>query len=109
MPHRYGNRDSNFEAEPEIGDLQARPRLHDSDAAELSLKIAQDTADPTSAALTHFVRGRLAADAGDAAIAATELEAFAFKESESGAAISSLWATHGSPPSYQCAIRKSCT
>jgi tetratricopeptide (TPR) repeat protein len=52
-------------------------RLHDQDGAELALKtIREDPHDPTIAALTHFVRGRLAAEVGDAARAASELEAF---------------------------------
>jgi tetratricopeptide (TPR) repeat protein len=46
-------------------------------AAELALQTTvQDAKDPTIGAVTHYVRGRLAADAGDAAKAATELEAF---------------------------------
>jgi tetratricopeptide (TPR) repeat protein len=62
-------------AGPEIADIQAR--LHDPDAAELALKTTkQDPHDPSIAALTHFVHGRLAAEAGDAATAATEMEAF---------------------------------
>jgi tetratricopeptide (TPR) repeat protein len=64
-----------FTAGPSIADIQAR--LHDPEAAELALKTTiQDPRDPTIGALTHFVRGRLAAEAGDAAGAATEMEAF---------------------------------
>ena len=62
-------------AGPAIADIQAR--LHDPEAADLALKTTnEDPHDPSSAAMTHFVRGRLAAEAGDAARAATELEAF---------------------------------
>jgi tetratricopeptide (TPR) repeat protein len=58
-----------------IADIDAR--LHDPEAAELALKTTkEDPHDPTIGALTHFVRGRLAAEAGEAARAATELEAF---------------------------------
>jgi tetratricopeptide (TPR) repeat protein len=58
-----------------LADIQAR--LHDPMAAELALQTTvQDAKDPTIGAVTHYVRGRLAADAGDAAKAATELEAF---------------------------------
>jgi len=66
---------SNSAAGPAIADIQAR--LHDPDAAELALKTTkEDSHDPTIAAMTHFVHGRLAAEAGDPAIAATEMEAF---------------------------------
>jgi tetratricopeptide (TPR) repeat protein len=61
-------------AEPTIADAQAR--LHEPDAAELSLKTTQDSADPLNGALTHFVHGRLASDAGDTATATAELETF---------------------------------
>jgi tetratricopeptide (TPR) repeat protein len=62
-------------AGPSIADIHAR--LHDPEAAELALKTTMDDPrDPTIGALTHFVRGRLAAEAGDAAGAATEMEAF---------------------------------
>jgi tetratricopeptide (TPR) repeat protein len=62
-------------AGPIIADTQAR--LHDPEAAELALKTTkQDPHDPTIAAVAHFVRGRLAAEAGDAAAAVTEMEAF---------------------------------
>ena len=53
-------------AGPAIADIQAR--LHDPEAADLALKTTkEDPHDPTIAAMTHFVRGRLAAEAGDAA------------------------------------------
>jgi tetratricopeptide (TPR) repeat protein len=59
----------------QIADIQAR--LHDPAAAELALKTTKEDAhDPNIAALTHFVHGRLAAEAGDAATAAVEMEAF---------------------------------
>ncbi len=58
-------------------------RLHDPEAAELALKTTlQDPHDPTIAAMTHFVRGRLASERGDHARAAEEMRAFgvAFKD-----------------------------
>ncbi len=59
-----------------IADIQMR--LHDPAAADLELKtIKEDANDPTIGALTHFVRGRLAAEAGDAPAGASEMEAFA--------------------------------
>jgi tetratricopeptide (TPR) repeat protein len=62
-------------AGPAIADILAR--LHDPDAAELALKTTKDDPhDPTIAALTHFVHGRLAAEAGDVATAVSEMEAF---------------------------------
>jgi tetratricopeptide (TPR) repeat protein len=60
---------------PAIADIDAR--LHDPADAELQLQTAQnDAADPTIAAIGHFVHGRLAADAGDVQRAAAEMEAF---------------------------------
>jgi tetratricopeptide (TPR) repeat protein len=60
---------------PIIADVYAR--LHDSEAAEFALKTAgQDPDDLGGNALAHNVRGRLALEAGDAATAVTELEAF---------------------------------
>jgi tetratricopeptide (TPR) repeat protein len=50
--------------------------------------------DPSSAAITHFVRGRLAADAGDAARAALELEAFGMAYADPAVAINY--------PGYNC-------
>jgi tetratricopeptide (TPR) repeat protein len=62
-------------AGPSIADIQAR--LHDPQAADLALKTTkEDPHDPTIAALTHFVRGRLAAEAGDVSSAAMEMEAY---------------------------------
>jgi len=51
--------------------------LHDPVAAEITLQTTKpDPADPTLAAGTHVVRGLLAADSGDSARAASEMEAF---------------------------------
>ena len=64
------------DATPDIADVDAR--LHDLDGAALQLSTAQARADdPSVAAMTHFVRGRIAAEAGDAARSADEMEAFA--------------------------------
>ena len=58
-----------------VADIDAR--LHDPADAELQLQTAQgDASDPTIAAMTHFIHGRLAAEAGDATRAVTEMEAF---------------------------------
>jgi tetratricopeptide (TPR) repeat protein len=82
-------------AGPALADIYTR--LHDSTAAELVLKtIKEDPNDPTIAALTHFVHGRLAADAGDTDRAASELEAFGVAFSDP--VISSNY------PGYQCWI-----
>ena len=60
---------------PQVADIDAR--LHDAAGARLELQTGRDDAsDPTVAAMGHFVRGRLAADAGDVARAASEMEAF---------------------------------
>jgi tetratricopeptide (TPR) repeat protein len=60
---------------PTIADIQMR--LHDPAAAELTLKTTKgDPHDPTIAAMLHFVHGRIAAEGGDTARAATEMEAF---------------------------------
>jgi tetratricopeptide (TPR) repeat protein len=62
-------------AGPSLADIYAR--LHDPEAAELALKTTKEAlGDLTIAAMTHFVRGRLAAEAGDARAAVTEMEAF---------------------------------
>ena len=59
-----------------IADFLAR--LHDREAAELALQtLKEDPNDPTIGAMTHFVRGRLASEAGNVSAAATEMEAFA--------------------------------
>ena len=61
---------------PSIADIDAR--MHDPVDAQLALQTAQgDATDPSVEAMTHFVRGRLAAEAGDLARAAAEMEAFA--------------------------------
>ena len=67
---------TNITAEgPAIAIIEAR--LHDMAAAELALgTTTSDEADPTIAAMTHFVRGQLAVDAGDTERAVTEMEAF---------------------------------
>jgi len=60
---------------PAIADVDAR--LHDPDDAELQLQTARgDASDPSIAAVTHLVRGRLAQEAGDAVKAAAEMDAF---------------------------------
>jgi tetratricopeptide (TPR) repeat protein len=60
---------------PAIADIDTR--LHDPVDAEWRLETTQaDPSDPTVAAMTHFVRGRLAGEAGDAQKAAAEMEAF---------------------------------
>jgi tetratricopeptide (TPR) repeat protein len=65
---------SNADA-PILADIDAR--LHDPGGAEFQLQIARESAaDPTVAALTHFVHGRLAAEAGDVTRAETEMAAF---------------------------------
>jgi tetratricopeptide (TPR) repeat protein len=52
-------------------------RLHDPAAAELALATTKPNAkDPTIAALTYFVHGRLAAESGDVARSVVEMEAF---------------------------------
>ena len=60
---------------PQLAELYAR--VHDPAAAELELQTTKpDPNDPTIAALTHFVRGVLASDSGDATRAVNEMEAF---------------------------------
>jgi tetratricopeptide (TPR) repeat protein len=62
-------------AGPTIADIYGR--LHDPEAAELSLKTTKEAVgDLTIDAMTHFVRGRLAGEAGDVKAAASEMEAF---------------------------------
>jgi len=61
---------------PVIADVDVR--LHDPADAEFQLQTAQgDTKDRTIAAMTHFVHGRIATEAGDGVRAAAEMEAFA--------------------------------
>jgi tetratricopeptide (TPR) repeat protein len=53
-------------------------RLHDGPDAEFQIQTVQrNAADPSIMAMTHFVHGRLAAEAGDGPRAAAEMEAFA--------------------------------
>jgi tetratricopeptide (TPR) repeat protein len=60
---------------PAIADIQSR--LHDVEGADLALKtLKEDPHDPSIGAIAHFVRGRLAAEGGDTATAATEMEVF---------------------------------
>jgi tetratricopeptide (TPR) repeat protein len=82
-------------AGPQIADIQAR--LHDPEAADLALKTTKDDPhDPTLAAMTHFVRGRLAAEAGDVATAAAEMEAYGTAYADP--------AVSSSNPGYHCWI-----
>jgi tetratricopeptide (TPR) repeat protein len=61
---------------PSLADLAVR--LHDFAEADLQLQTAlADAGDPTVAAMGHFIRGRIAAERGDVARAAREMEAFA--------------------------------
>jgi tetratricopeptide (TPR) repeat protein len=58
-----------------IADLQAR--LHNPQAAELALRTMRPLPnDPTIEAVSHFVRGELALEAGNSERAMTEMEAF---------------------------------
>ena len=60
---------------PGIADVDVR--LHDLADASFQLQTAQtDARDPVVAAMTHFVQGRIAAESGDTARAAAEMEAF---------------------------------
>jgi tetratricopeptide (TPR) repeat protein len=61
---------------PSIADIDIR--LHDPADAEFQLQTAQgDASDETIAAITHFIHGQMAAQAGDLQRAASEMEAFA--------------------------------
>jgi tetratricopeptide (TPR) repeat protein len=61
---------------PVIADVDIR--LHDTTSAQLALETTKENEhDPTIGAMMHFVKGRLAAETGDAAQAAREMEAFA--------------------------------
>lgn len=80
-------------AGPAIADIHTR--LHDPASADLALQTTKaDPKDPTVAAMTHFVRGRLAAEANDAGRAVTEMEAFATAYADPG--VSSNY------PGYNC-------
>ncbi|MHB8529454.1 MAG: tetratricopeptide repeat protein [Caulobacteraceae bacterium] len=60
---------------PSLADVDAR--LHDRAAAEFDLQTTpMADKDPTTVAMTHFVHGYLALEAGDFATAANEMEAF---------------------------------
>jgi tetratricopeptide (TPR) repeat protein len=60
---------------PEIAQIEALQ--HDPAAAELSLQTTKpDSSDPTVDAGSHWVRGELAAESGESARAANEMEAF---------------------------------
>lgn len=80
-------------AGPGIADVYAR--LHDPEPAELALKTKGDSNDSTVVAMTHFVHGRLAAEAGDVARAVREMEAF-------GAGFAPMVASNY--PGYNCWI-----
>jgi tetratricopeptide (TPR) repeat protein len=61
---------------PAIADVDVR--LHDLADAEFQLQTAQgDAKDPSIDAITHFIHGRVATEAGDGPRAAAEMEAFA--------------------------------
>jgi tetratricopeptide (TPR) repeat protein len=80
---------------PAIADVQMR--LHDVRAAELALKTTkEDPHDPTIGAMSHFVRGRAAAESGDTVRAATEMEAFSAAYADPAVATNS--------PGYNCWI-----
>jgi tetratricopeptide (TPR) repeat protein len=64
-----------YNDEPQIALVDAE--MHDPAAAELALQTTRpDATDPTIAAVTHAVRGMLAAESGDPARAVSEWEAF---------------------------------
>ena len=70
-----GGATSTFVAGPQIALVEAW--LHGPVAAELALQTTRpDVRDPTIAAVTHFVRGILAAETGDSARAVSEMEPF---------------------------------
>jgi tetratricopeptide (TPR) repeat protein len=61
--------------QPLIAEIQAR--MHDPKAARITLMTTrEDPHDPSINAMTHFVQGRLAAEAGEVTRAVTEMEAF---------------------------------
>ena len=60
---------------PSLADIHMR--MHDPAAADLALQTTRaDANDPTISALSHFIRGQLAAETGDTVQAVTEMEAF---------------------------------
>jgi tetratricopeptide (TPR) repeat protein len=61
----------------EVSIADAQARLHNPQAAELALLTTKPvTNDPTIEAMTHFVSGKLALEAGNSQLAAAEMEAF---------------------------------
>ncbi len=80
--------------EPNLADIDVR--RHDPDSAALHLELATNASDPLAAAITQFVRGRLAMEAGDTAQALSAMEAF-------GAAYANP-AVYSSYPGYACWI-----
>ena len=78
---------------PTIADIDIR--LHDAADAELRVKTTPDDPnDPSVAAMTHFVRGRIAQDEGNVPVALTELEAF-----DTAYANPAVWTNY---PGYDC-------
>ena len=68
---------SNIGSDVGIAISDVNIRLHDLVAADIALQtVKPDPADESIAVMSHFLRGRLAAEAGDTAGAAAELEAF---------------------------------
>jgi tetratricopeptide (TPR) repeat protein len=61
-------------AQPNLAEVDVR--LHDMASADIALQTFDETPEPSDAALSHFVRGRMAAEAGDTLAAVTEMEAF---------------------------------
>jgi tetratricopeptide (TPR) repeat protein len=86
-----GNGTFSFATGPEIAQLEAWQ--HDPEAAELSLQTTKpDSSDPTIDAGFHWVHGLLAAESGESARAASEMEAFLAAYSDPAVA----WAWPGS-------------
>jgi tetratricopeptide (TPR) repeat protein len=67
-------------AQPNLADVDVR--LHDMASADFDLQTLDENPEPGDTALSHFVRGRMAAEAGDTLTAVTELEAFGTAFSE---------------------------
>jgi tetratricopeptide (TPR) repeat protein len=83
---------SNTANGPALADVSQR--LHDDADADLQLETAQgDASDKSVAAISHFVRGRMAAEAGDTVGAAAEMEAFV--ESYSDPVVASNYPGYG--------------
>lgn len=82
-------------AGPIIADFHVR--LHDPQAAELAIKISKvDPHDPTTGAMIHFVRGRLAQQAGDMNEAVAQMESYALAYADP--------AVSSDTPGYNCWI-----